>query len=243
VDESDERLARLDWAAGRRRELHEALDASPVKIDTMCLSGHRRFPMGSERGAVRQKGLEMMRRAIDFAAEFGLRIVQVAGYDEYYNPSTERSRALFLEALLRSAEWARGSCVMLAMENMDWPAFDSIETGMRYVQACATPWLQMYPDVGNLTAMQKDVRRELLLGGRSIVGVHLKDTRIGEFQRVALGTGLVDFDAAFRTLAEMGYRGIFNVEMWNDREADPVAVISHARRWLGAKLRSALQSP
>ena len=54
------------------------------------------------------------------------------------------------------------------------------------------------------------------------------------------GGRLVDFDSAFRTLAGMGYRGIFNVEMWNDRESDPLAVISHARRWLGAKLRAAL---
>jgi L-ribulose-5-phosphate 3-epimerase len=240
VDESDGRLARLWWPVAERRALHEALDGSPVKIDTMCLSGHRRFPMGSEDAKVRTKAMDITRRAIDFAAEFGLRIVQVAGYDEFYNPSTERSRALYAEGLHEASVWARGSCVMLALENMDWPAFDSIEEGMRHIRACDTPWLQMYPDIGNLTAMQKDVRRELLLGGRSIVGVHLKDTRIGTFQRVALGTGLVDFDAAFRTLAEMGFRGIFNVEMWNDREADPVAVIRHARGWLGAKLRAAL---
>jgi L-ribulose-5-phosphate 3-epimerase len=243
VDESEERLSRLWWPAAKRRELHAALADSPVKIDTMCLSGHRRFPMGSEDPGVRSKAMEITRRAIDFAAEFGLRIVQVAGYDEYYNPSTETSRALYAESLLEASVWARGSCVMLALENMDWPPFDSIETGMRHIRACGTPWLQMYPDVGNLTAMEKDVRRELLLGGRSIVGVHLKDTRIRTFQRVALGTGLVDFDAAFRTLAEMGFRGIFNVEMWNDSEPDPAAVISHARRWLGAKLRAALALP
>ncbi len=243
VDESDERLGRLWWTAAPRHDLHAALADSPVKIDTMCLSGHRRFPMGSEDPGVRARAMEIMRRAIDFAAEFGLRIVQVAGYDEFYNPSTERSRALYAESLAQASVWARGSCVMLALENMDWPQFDSIEQGMRHIRACNTPWLQMYPDVGNLTAMGKDVQGELRAGGRAMVGVHLKDTRVGTFQRVALGTGLVDFDAAFRTLAALGYRGIFNVEMWNDREPDPVAVISHARRWLGAKLRAALATP
>jgi L-ribulose-5-phosphate 3-epimerase len=213
IDESDERLARLQWPAARRRELHEALDASPVKIDTMCLSGHRRFALGSVSKDQREKALTIMRRAIDFAAEFGLRIVQVAGYDVHYEPSTDQTRQLYLEAILRSAQWARESCVMLALENVECPEVDS---------------------------MEKDVQRELRLGGRSLVGIHLKDTRIREFRRVPFGTGLVDFDGAFRTLAEMGYRGIFMVEMWNEAEPDPVAVVKEARRWLGAKLRAAL---
>ena len=240
IDESDERLARLQWPAARRRELHEALDASPVKIDTMCLSGHRRFALGSVSKDQREKALTIMRRAIDFAAEFGLRIVQVAGYDVHYEPSTEETRRLYLEAILRSSQWARESCVMLALENVECPEVDSIEQGMHFVRACDTPWFQMYPDVGNLTAMEKDVQRELRLGGRSLVGIHLKDTRIREFRRVPFGSGLVDFDAAFRTLAEIGYRGIFMVEMWNEAEPDPVAVVKEARRWLGAKLRAAL---
>jgi L-ribulose-5-phosphate 3-epimerase len=242
LDESDQRLARLEWPAARRRELHEALDSSPVKIDTMCLSAHRRFALGSVDPVQREKALTVMRRAIDFAAEFGLRIVQVAGYDVHYEPSTGETRRLYMEGILRSAEWARQSCVMLALENVECPEVDSIEKGMRFVRACDTPWFQMYPDVGNLTAMEKDVSRELEIGGRSLVGVHLKDTRIREFRRVPFGSGLVDFDSAFRTLARIGYRGIFMVEMWNEAEPDPVAVVRAARRWLGDKLTAALAS-
>jgi len=43
IDKRDERLARFQWPATRCRELHEALDASPVKIDTVCLSEHRLY--------------------------------------------------------------------------------------------------------------------------------------------------------------------------------------------------------
>jgi L-ribulose-5-phosphate 3-epimerase len=181
-----------------------------------------------------------MRRAIDFAAEFGLRIVQVAGYDVHYEPSTEETQRLYLESILQSSEWARESCVMLALENVECPEVDSIEKGMRFVRACDTPWFQMYPDIGNLTAMKKDVSRELQLAGRALVGVHLKDARIREFRHVPFGQGLVDFDAAFHTLVRMGYRGIFNVEMWNEAEPDPAARAASARRWLGQKLRAAL---
>jgi L-ribulose-5-phosphate 3-epimerase len=148
-----------------------------------------------------------------------------------------------MDAILRSAEWARQSCVMLALENVECPLVDSIEKAMRFVQAADTPWLQIYPDIGNLTAMEKDVTRELLLGGRHLVGLHLKDTRIREFRRIPFGEGLVDFEAAFRTLKRLSFRGPLMVEMWNEAAVDPVSVIAQARQWLGAKLRAAFAAP
>ncbi|MGA2640881.1 MAG: L-ribulose-5-phosphate 3-epimerase [Spirochaetia bacterium] len=236
IDESDDRLARLHWSRDARQELHRALAAAPAGIDTMCLSAHRKHALGSASNQQRRQALEIMRRAIDFAAEFGIRIVQVAGYDVHYEPSTDQTRALYKESILQSAEWARRSCVTLALENVDCPMVDSIEKGMELIQAADTPWFQMYPDIGNLSAMEKDVTHELLAGGRHIVGVHLKDTRIREFRQVPFGEGTVDFDGAFRTLKHMGYRGPFMVEMWNEAVTDPVATAAAARQWLAAKL-------
>jgi len=242
LDESDERVARLDWSRGQRQEMRRALADAPVSVDTMCLSAHRKYALGSASEPLRQRALDIMRKAIDFSAELGIRIVQVAGYDVHYEPSTEQTRALYLESILRSADWARESCVMLGLENVECPVADSIEKGMTFVQAANTPWFQMYPDVGNLTAMEKDVSRELLAGGRHVVGVHLKDTRIREFRRVPFGQGLVDFDSAFRTLAGMDFKGPFMVEMWNEAAADPVAVVTEARRWLGGKVDRAFRA-
>ena len=74
------------------------------------------------------------------------------------------------------------------------------------------------------------------------MGVHLKDTRIREFRRVPFGEGIVDFDAAFRTLKQMQFTGPFMVEMWNEAVADPVTVVASARRWLGGKLDRAFSA-
>ena len=208
----------------------------------MCLSAHRKYALGSATPALRSRALEIMRRAIDFAAEFGIRIVQVAGYDVHYETSTEQTRELYRESILQSAAWARESCVMLALENVECPLVDSIEKALLLVKAADTPWLQVYPDVGNLTAMQKDVARELLLGGRHIVGLHLKDTRIGVYRNIPFGEGLVDFDAAFRTLNGMGFKGPFMVEMWNEDAADAEEKAAAARRWLGRKLEAAFSA-
>jgi L-ribulose-5-phosphate 3-epimerase len=243
IDESDERVGRLDWSPAQRRELRRALADAPASIDTMCLSAHRKYALGSASGPLRRQALDIMRKAIELSAELGIRIVQVAGYDVHYEPSTERTRALYRESILRSAEWARASCVMLALENVESPVVDSVEKGMSFVREADTPWLQMYPDVGNLTAMLKDVPREIRAGAGHLVGVHLKDTRVGEYRRVPFGQGLVDFPAAFRALKEIDFRGPFMVEMWNEAAADPVAVVTEARRWLLGRLAEAGGGP
>jgi L-ribulose-5-phosphate 3-epimerase len=242
IDESEERLARLQWPREARLELHRALAEGSASIDTMCLSAHRKYALGSVSTQQRQQALQIMRRAIDFAAEFGIRIIQVAGYDVHYEQSTDQTRALYKESILRSAEWARESCVTLALENVECPVVDSIEKGMTFIKAADTPWFQMYPDIGNLAAMEKDLTHELLTGGRHIVGIHLKDTRVRELRRVPFGEGIVDFEGAFRTLKRMGYRGPFMVEMWNESVTDPLSTVAAARQWLADKLNKAFMA-
>ena len=232
VDESDERLSRLEWPAGARRKLRAALSSSPVPIGSLCLSAHRKYSLGSSAAPVRERGLGIMRRAIDFAAEFGLRIVQVAGYDVFYEESTERTRGLFLENLCRSAEWAREAGVMLGLENVDCPVAESITRALRFVEAARTPWFQLYPDIANLAAAGHDVPSQLREGGSHIVSLHMKDSRIREIRRVPFGEGIVDFGAVFRTLQEIGYRGPLVVEMWNEGEKDPIAAAARTLRWL-----------
>jgi L-ribulose-5-phosphate 3-epimerase len=232
IDESEARLSRLDWSAAQRRELRAALASSPVPIGTMCLSAHRKHSLGSTSAAVRERGLEIMRRAIAFAAEFGLRVVQVAGYDVFYEESTARTQGLYLEGLHRAAGWAQGAGVMLGLENVDWPIAESITKAMGLVRELGTPWFQLYPDVANLAAMGFDPPSQLREGARSLVALHLKDGRLREIRRVPFGQGIVDFDAVFRTLHEVGYRGPVVVEMWNEGEQDPIAAVAGALRWL-----------
>ena len=239
IDEGDERLARLEWPAAARRALHDALSGAAASIDTMCLSAHRKYALGSASPDLRRRALEIMRRAIDFAAEFGIRIVQVAGYDAHYEPRTEQTEALFFQSIVQSAEWARQSCVMLAVETVECPLVDSVEKALRLVEAADTPWFQVYPDIGNLTAMQKDVTRELELGGKHMLGLHLKDATVGVFRKIPFGQGIVNFDAAFRTLHRIGFKGPFMVEMWNEDAPDAEVQAAAARQWLLRKLEAA----
>lgn len=78
VDETDERLSRLDWSTAQRTSLVAAMIETGVGIPSMCLSAHRRFPFGSRDDAVRQRAREIMSKAIRLARDLGIRTIQRA---------------------------------------------------------------------------------------------------------------------------------------------------------------------
>ena len=84
IDETEEKLGRLDMSEEERLGLVSLMKEAGLPIRTMCLSGHRKFPLGSSDPAVRSRGMEIMEKAIRLADDLGIRIIQLAGYDVYY---------------------------------------------------------------------------------------------------------------------------------------------------------------
>lgn len=232
IDESDERLGRLAWPAAQRAELRRASADSGVPLLTMCLSGHRKYPFGSASPETRQQALDIMRRAIDFAADVGVRIIQLAGYYVYYEPHDPRSFHRYLDGLAQGLAWASQAGVMLALENVDGDDVASVNQAMIFVNALDSPWFQVYPDIGNLAEHGLDVCAELALARGHIVGVHVKDTRPGEPRRVPFGQGTVPFVEAFRQLAEMRFAGPVLLEMWNDDSPEAMQIVQRSREWV-----------
>ncbi|MBJ4539435.1 L-ribulose-5-phosphate 3-epimerase, partial [Salmonella enterica subsp. enterica serovar Mbandaka] len=150
VDETDERLSRLDWSQEQRLALVSAVAETGVRVPSMCLSAHRRFPLGSEDDTVRAQGLEIMRKAIRFAQDVGIRVIQLAGYDVYYQEANDETRRRFRDGLKESVEMASRAQVTLAMEIMDYPLMNSISKALGYAHYLNNPWFQLYPDIGNL---------------------------------------------------------------------------------------------
>lgn len=234
VDESDERLARLDWPSSARVDLRHAIAASGVPLLTLCLSGHRKVPLGSRSPQVRERALEIMRRAIDLAVDMGVRIIQVSGYDVYYEPSDAGTVARYLDGLHQAVAWAAAAGVMLALENVDVPLTGSLAASMEIVRQINSPWFQIYPDMANVAAMGFDPVAELPLCAGHIVAVHVKDGLPKVVRGVPFGAGIVPFEAVFGVLAGMVYHGPLTVEMWADRDttADPVATARAARQFV-----------
>ena len=106
IDESDERLARLDWSDEKIEEIRSYMKETGIIIPSMCLSGHRRFPFGSKNKEIRDKAFEIMEKGIILAQKLGVRVIQLATYDVYYEESDEETKALFLEGMKKSVEMA-----------------------------------------------------------------------------------------------------------------------------------------
>ena len=194
IDETDERLARLDWTDDEINRIHKALIDTGVRIPSMCFSGHRRFPMGSMDEKIREKAMDLMQQAII----------------------------------------------------MDHPFINSITKYMEYANIIKSPWLKVYPDVGNLTAWpENDTLKELELGIKNgeITGIHLKDTLAvtdtfeGKFKEVPFGEGCVDFPKVFKKLKELNYKGPFLIEMWTEKSDNPIEEVKKAKQWMLDKMK------
>lgn len=231
IDESDARLARLDWSISKRDALCQAMRESGVKILTMGLSGHRKFPLGSASQDTRERALEILYRAIELASGIGVRAIQIMGYDVFYEPSDADTEARFIEGLRMGVRWASSAGVMLALENVDVEFVNSVEKAMRFVREVDSPWFQVYPDIGNLVAAEYDPISQLRLAKGHIVGIHIKDAIPGKVRGVPFERGIVPFPDVFRTLAEIGFWGPLVVEMWAhlDTTGDPLGAAVRAR--------------
>lgn len=241
IDESDERLARLYADDSEIWKIRDAAWKSGIYLQSLCLSGHRRYPFGSADPEVRKKAADIMERAVVFADKLGIRVIQLAGYDVYYEPSTEDSIRRFEEGMAWSASLAARYQVMLGMEIMDVELMNSIRKHLVYERKIQSPWYKVYPDLGNLAAWGLDVPDELEAGIHSIVGVHVKDTlcrtenRPGVFRDVPFGQGCVDFEASFSRLEKLGYTGPYMIEMWHKKGQDDKALVKEAKNWIEEK--------
>lgn len=240
VDESDARLSRLDWTDAQKQELVDLIRQTGVPIRTMCLSGHRKYPFGAHDAAVREKSLEIMQKAVTFAAETGISIIQLAGYDVYYEQGDETTRAYFEENLRKAVEYAETAGVVLAFETMETPFMDTVAKSMEYVRMIDSPWLGVYPDIGNLqnaaVLYGHSITDDLAQGAGHIFAIHLKETQPGVYRDMAFGTGHTPYHPCLELAHAQGVR-MFTGEFWHQKDEENYeAVISASAAFLREQL-------
>ncbi|WP_320128696.1 L-ribulose-5-phosphate 3-epimerase [uncultured Sphaerochaeta sp.] len=219
IDETEAKLARLDWNEKEILSVVEAGRKIGMKIGSMCLSGHRKYPLGGPNS----RNLEIMQKAIDFASIAGIPIIQIAGYDVYYEPSTEDTRKEFEQNLELSAKMAAKEGILLGFETMETPFMDTVEKSMHYVNTISSPFLQVYPDLGNLTNASllygKSVVEDLSTGEGHILAAHIKETVPGKYREIPFGTGQVDFKTLLAKTWNMKVRR-YVTELWYTGNSD-----------------------
>lgn len=245
IDETDEKLTRLDMTKEERFEIVKDMFKVGLPIRTMCLSGHRKYPLGSLNEETRNRALEIMEKAIDLAYDLGIRVIQIAGYDVYYEESNEETKELFIENLKKSVEMASKKGVILAFETMETDFLNTVEKAMEYVNLVNSPYLQVYPDCGNVTNAvlntEKTASDDFKVGRGHLAAVHLKETVPGKFREIPFGTGHVNFEDIIETSLNLGVRK-FTAEFWYVGNEDWKEVIKNTRKFMDIKFKSVLSN-
>lgn len=225
-----ERKERLSWDKAELDEMKRLCSDTEMPIYNMVLSLHRDYPLGSFDEDVRKKSLEYLFQAIDLASKLGIRTIQLAGY--YTSEGKENGDLeTYIDTLTKGVSYAAQNGVILAIENMDYDLIDTKDI-LYVVKKINNPFLKMFLDVGNFAANGLDPIGELQEALPYLVGLHLKETKIATYRRVAFGAGIVNFEEIFKYLKENRYEGYFGIEMWNDNDPESLITIKEALDWL-----------
>lgn len=245
IDETTEKLTRLDWTEAECRNISNAIARTGIPFGSICLSCHRKYPLGSTKPEIQGKSIEILQKAILLANRLGARIIQLAGYDVYYEPGTEQTREIFLQNLWICTEFAACYGVLLGFETMETPFMDTVEKAMLYVGKINSPYLGVYPDLGNLTnsaaIYKKCVTEDLKTGQGHLLAMHLKETAPGKYRDLRFGDGEVDFLTGIKAARALGIR-LFVTEAWDQGESDWFAQICRIQEFAHVALEEVFAS-
>ncbi|MDR1134132.1 MAG: L-ribulose-5-phosphate 3-epimerase [Synergistaceae bacterium] len=241
IDGSDDRLCRLYDEGKSARYVTRASEECGFSVLTMALTANRAYPLGSEDVSVRERAVEIVTRAVDYALAAGIRLIHLAAYDDHGEKCCAATERNFFRSVERCVSYASRYGVILALETMDTGFMAGGEAVASVVRAFSSPFLQCYADVGNLTANGIDAPSEILKISKHIVGIHLKDARAGIARDVPFGEGDVDFVRVGEALSRARYAGILVAEMWSYDDASFHSYLPAAGKFLREKLASYAQ--
>ena len=238
LDSTDERLDRLNWGRAECAEVWAAAQRTGMKLLTACLSGNKRFPLGSSDPVIASSGLAVVQKAIELCGTLGIRVIQISGFDVFdREPSTEQTRRRFCNNLERCVRMAERACVTLAIEPVEGNLL-AVRDTMEVVNSIGSCWLQIYPDVANINSLGIDPIEELPYGKGHIVAVHMRDSVMNNFDAtIPFGTGCLNFEGVFQRLDELNFCGPLVVEMWNTQRENYRGYIVQAREYMEQCIR------
>lgn len=240
VDESDEKIARLDWSDEEIAAVLEAENKTGFRIESITFSAQRRYPMGTLKW--KKEAWEIIEKCIAFAKKMGVRIIMTQGYDVYYEETSDEStKERFYETLEAATMLAASHGVTLATETMmDQEFMNTIEKVMYGVNRINSPYYQAYPDVGNIYNCTDDVIADIRKGAGHMIGAHLKETVPGKDRGIPYGEGQVDFPPHIAEFYRQGVRR-YVAEFWYDGGDNWKEVLKHNRDFLDAQFDKAAE--
>lgn len=215
-----DRLNKLDYTDEQINELLEISKKYDMPLQTMTLSANRYFPIGDIEK--REKGIELIKKAIILASKLNIKVIQLTAYDVYQKESTDETKKLYKEAILEVLDFNKDYNITLAIEVLeDVPHFNTSEKLMKFIKEINNPYLKEYADNGNLAYNGYDAVKDLSYCINDLAAVHIKDAVFHNEHNVEYGKGVVDFQGVFDYLKANNYEGYLVSECWHEQDYQP----------------------
>ena len=198
------------WSGEGLNHIHAMVEATGVGVRSLCADYFMSHPFVRVTDEQRVASAGMVRELILRSSRAGISVVVVPLLEagEIRNAAELREVRESLEGALDLA--AKLSVTVALETNLQAPTLADITPH---------PALSVCYDTGNAAANGFDVAADLARLGSRLSIVHLKD-RDRRGTSVALGSGIADLPAFFRTAAELRFRGPLVLE--TPRGADPL---------------------
>lgn len=229
IDETGERIARLDESYAALRQYRDTALDTGIRLYSLCFSAQRRYPMGSKKKEIRDYSMRLFKKALHFCEILGIRVLQVAGYDVFYEPHSEVTEKWFYENLEICTNMAGAAGIMLAIEPVE-AYITSVTIAKKIISQIQSPWLTVYPDTANLYRMGYDVTEEIRNGKGIITAVHMREAPDDAY--IPFGQGKLSFPTIIRTLDEIQFFGPLIIELWNEDNPEYMKIVSKEREYL-----------
>lgn len=197
------------------------LERNDLKM-TASLGLDETTDISSEDEAVVARGAALLDQALAVVRDAGgtdLCGVIHSAMRKYMQPASERGIANAERLLRRLAEAAAAAGIGLHLEVVNRYESNVLNTGaqaLAMIERIGAPNLKVHLDTYHMNIEEGTMGPAIEACGAKLGYFH-----IGESHRGYLGTGTVDFAAAFRSLARIGYRGPIAFESFSSAVVDP----------------------
>lgn len=218
IDATDEKINRIYMSKEEKKKITDAVYETGIPIHSMSVSALTKYALGDPSEEIRDKAMKIAEKAIELAADLGIRTVMIPGYDIYFGESTVETKKYFLENVKKIAEIAEREGILVGFETMENNFMNTTGKAVQYVRMVDSAYLKIYPDAGNITNAavedKHDVCDDLSLGKGMLIALHLKESKPGVFREVPFLTGHVEFERIINTAWELGVRR-YVTELWD----------------------------
>ena len=189
------------------------LFAATVPAHGMFAGDAWNVPLTAPDPAVRQRGLDLMYRSVDVAVLLGMRSLLIVPGIVNDDVAYDQAYAWAQEALRKLGERAKGSGLLLGIENVGNKMLLSPLEVVRFLDEIGDPTVGTYFDVGNILGTGYPDQWIRILGPR-VQRIHVKDRKAGPTGgAMPLLAGDVPWDRVMRELHAIGYESYLTAEI------------------------------